>query len=209
MNYIVNEELIKSKGLLVEEVLLLMAIKVTKYPIDSIVQTLIDKKLVWINNEDGSPNLTLMGNDVMEKLLLAGDTAVPDETRIKELARKVMDVYPKGGKRYFSYDRDGRKVEHKIPWRGNIADICKRLKKFFKIYGQYTDDQIIQATQNYVSLHNNGDDSMRVLGYFILKDENKIGEDGKGYVEQKSDLASFIEAGEIENTSNHNFGDLI
>lgn len=204
MNYIVNEELIKSKGLLVEEVLLLMAIKVTKYPIDSIVQTLIDKKLVWINNEDGSPNLTLMGNDIMEKLLLAGDAAVPEETRIRELARKVMDVYPKGGKPYMM---DGK--EHKIPWRGNIADICKRLKKFFKIYGQYTDDQIIQATQNYVNLHNNGDDSMRVLGYFILKDERKVGEDGKGYVEQKSDLASFIEAGEIENTSNHNFGDLI
>lgn len=204
MNYIVNEELIKSKGFLVEEVLLLMAIKVTKYPIDSIVQTLIDKKLVWINNEDGSPNLTLQGNDVMEKLLLEGDKAVPEETRIRELARKVMDVYPKGGK---SYMMDGK--EHKIPWRGNIADICKRLKKFFKIYGQYTDDQIIQATQNYVNLHNNGDDSMRVLGYFILKDERKVGEDGKGYVEQKSDLASFIESEMENNNVNTDFGEII
>ena len=34
---------------------------------------------------------------------------------------------------------------------------------------------------------------MRILKYFILKDEVKIGEDGNRYVEQVSELANFLE----------------
>ena len=34
---------------------------------------------------------------------------------------------------------------------------------------------------------------MRALKYFIWKDEKKVGQDGKKYIEEVSDLASYIE----------------
>lgn len=34
---------------------------------------------------------------------------------------------------------------------------------------------------------------MRVLKYFIWKDEKKVNEDGVGYIEEHSDLATFLE----------------
>ena len=70
------------------------------------------------------------------------------------------------------------------PWRGNLRDLTKRLKKFFKLYGNWTDEEIINATQRYVS-HYNGDYTyMRILKYFILKSDK--GEEG-------SDLATWLE----------------
>ena len=44
---------------------------------------------------------------------------------------------------------------------------------------------------------------MRTLKYFIWKDEKKEGSDGKRYIEEVSDLASYIEnAGQEENLRN-------
>ena len=41
---------------------------------------------------------------------------------------------------------------------------------------------------------------MRVLKYFIWKDERKVDSDGNGYVNEVSDLATFIEnAGQEQN----------
>ena len=34
---------------------------------------------------------------------------------------------------------------------------------------------------------------MRILKYFIWKDEKKVNEEGKNYIEEVSDLASWIE----------------
>jgi hypothetical protein len=68
------------------------------------------------------------------------------------------------------------------------------LKKFFKLYGnKYTDEQITTATQNYVSSFNGRYQYMRVLKYFIWKDEKKVDSEGVGHIEEVSDLAAFIE----------------
>ena len=45
---------------------------------------------------------------------------------------------------------------------------------------------------------------MRILKYFIWKDEKKINEDGERYIEETSDLASWIENAGSEN-SNQNW----
>jgi hypothetical protein len=79
-------------------------------------------------------------------------------------------------------------------WRGNIRDVTLKLQKFFKLYGnKYTDEQLISATQRYVNSFNGRYQFMRVLKYFICKNEKKVDSEGVGYIEEVSDLAAYIE----------------
>lgn len=114
------------------------------------------------------------------------------DARLETLARKLMDIFPQGKK-------DGTTIY----WRGNLKENKLKLKKFFKRYGNtYTDEQIIQAAEAYVNSFNGNYSFMRVLKYFIWKDDRKIDEEGTGYTETVSDLATFIEnAGQVNNTN--------
>ena len=79
-------------------------------------------------------------------------------------------------------------------FRGNRKDISLRLKKFFKLYGNsYTKEQILEAARKYVASFNGNYSYMRILKYFIWKDERKTDSEGKGYIEETSDLASYID----------------
>lgn len=92
------------------------------------------------------------------------------------LVTQLREIFPQGNKT----------AGH--PWRSNAKEVIEKLKKFKIIY-QYTDDQIIEATQRYVN-QMSGNDYMRTLKHFIIK---KIGG------ENISDLASYIE----NDTSEH------
>ena len=81
-------------------------------------------------------------------------------------------------------------------WTEGTSLIVKRLKVFFKKYGEYTDEQILSAAERYIKSFNGNYSYMRVLKYFILKDERKSDEEGKLIVQQVSDLATFIENAE-------------
>ena len=62
------------------------------------------------------------------------------------------------------------------------------------MYGnKYSDEQIIHAAKKYVESFNGQYTYMRALKYFIWKDEKKMGSDGRKYIEEVSDLASYIE----------------
>ena len=92
----------------------------------------------------------------------------------------------------------GKKEGTNAYWRGNLKDNTLRMKKFFKLYGnKFTKEDIINAATNYVQSFNGQYGYMRVLKYFIWKDERKTDGEGKLYVEEVSDLATYIEnAGE-------------
>ena len=49
------------------------------------------------------------------------------------------------------------------------------------------------ATKKYVESFNGNYTYMRVLKYFIWKDEKRVDSDGMGYVNEISDLATYIE----------------
>ena len=88
-----------------------------------------------------------------------------------------------------------------VPDDARIENLAKSLKKFFKLYGnKYSDEQILNAAKKYIESFNGRYAYMRVLKYFIWKDERKVDSDGNGYVNEVSDLATFIEnAGQEQN----------
>lgn len=188
MNISIKESICKKNGLSLEELLAILLIK-TGVDIPKLLKSMEDKKMV-VKDMFNNYLITQKYDDIACTVLLDSDEDVQPPEKIEELALKLMGVFPKEKKagtcHYF---------------RGNKKDISLRLKKFFKLYGnKYTDEEIVNAAKNYVSSFNGDYRYMRILKYFIWKDDKKIDADGHMYVDETSDLASLIEnSGQKEN----------
>lgn len=184
MKYCIDEDTCKKAGLSLEEVLLMMLIK-TGVDINKLLKESEDKELCIRASNIFKEEyvLTQRWDDVLCNVLLDSDNAVEKDDDLEPLARTLMGIFPQG-----------KKPGTNVYWKGNVKDIKLKLKKFFKLYGNhYTHQQIIDATQSYVDSFNGKYDYMRILKYFIWKDEKKMGADGKAFIEEVSELASFIE----------------
>ena len=158
---------------------------------ENIMKAEVEEKEAIINR-DGQIYVTEPWANRIARVLLLSDKTVPKEDRLDKLVKQLMDLFPKGKKEGTS-----------VYWKGNLKDNKLKLQKFFKLYGNtYTDEQIITATKKYVESFNGNYAYMRALKYFIWKDEKKVGADGKTYVEEVSDLASYIENEDQVNTTN-------
>lgn len=106
---------------------------------------------------------------------------------IQELAEKMQALMP-----------PGKKPDTIFYWKGNKNEIKSKLLKFFSEYGtDYTMDEILDATKRYVDSFNGNFTYMRLLKYFIYKQEVKNGERI-----DVSELATFLE-NKDEGTSGH------
>lgn len=188
MNITINDDVCTKYGLSLPELLVILALKYDK--IENTIASLESKEAIVSDVFDGYL-ITQRWDDVASSILLDSDTDRQNPDRIANLATKLMEIFPKekksGTNHYF---------------RGNTKDITLKLKKFFKLYGnKYSDEQVLNAAQAYVSSFNGNYTYMRILKYFIWKDEKKMNEDGERYIEETSDLASWIENAGSENNN--------
>lgn len=114
------------------------------------------------------------------------------EGRFVNLANKLRELFPAGKKPGYAYT-----------WRDSTSCIVDRLKKFVLKYGDYPDDEIIDATKRYISSFNGDYKYMQLLKYFIWKNKVTGGElvDGRmvGEVERQSQLAAWLDDKEETN----------
>lgn len=164
------------------EVLGVLLIKTGVSP-QALLQELLEKQMIV---EDGIFNqllVTQRWDDVVSNILLDSDSGRQSDDRLEALAMALMEVFPKQ-----------KKVGTSHYFRGNKKDVILRLKKFFKLYGnKFTDEQILEAAKKYVESFNGNYQYMRVLKYFLWKDEKKINAEGEAYIDESSDLATLIE----------------
>lgn len=180
MRYCIDENIAKKHHLPLPELLLLMLIK-QGFNIPKILEHTIKEEKV-IQDMFGNYLVTQHWDDELQKVLLESDKDVPKDVDLNYLVGQLREIFPKGIK------------TGSAAWRGNNREITLRLQKFFKIYNsKYSDEEIINATKKYVESFNGNYTYMRILKYFILKDEVKIDEEGNRYVEQVSELANFLE----------------
>lgn len=102
------------------------------------------------------------------------------ETSYKDtlsLANTLKEIFPKGKKEGTS-----------LYWTEGATLIDKRLRAFFKKYGEYSKEEIIDATKRYVESFHGDYSYMRTLKYFIFKDIR-----GAEEIENSSDLLTWIE----------------
>lgn len=185
MKYTINTDLCTKYELSLSEILLLMLVKSCDN-VQTLIRNALNKELIIEDTEHmGSYLVTQRWDDVMASMLIDSEIESPAQfdARLEQLALELMDIFPRG-----------KKEGTNVYWRGNVKDTKLRLKKFFHLYGnKYSDKQIINATRNYVASFNGNYAYMRVLKYFIWKDEKKVNAEGKMFIEEVSDLASFIE----------------
>lgn len=111
-----------------------------------------------------------------------------EDARFEALAVKVQECFPKQKMMY------ANGTASPFYFRCNKAEVKNKLKKFITIYGDVSDEDIIDATKRYVASYaSKGYRGMRLVKYFILKDDRKLSADDEIHVEQLSDLATFLE----------------
>ena len=168
-------------GLTLQETLIAIAISMGKYK--ETVTNMLNRGIITLDLfKQGSPDITSKWKSKVSSFLAS------DEQRLEALALKVQDCFPKQKLMY----ANGR--ESPFYFRCNKTEIKNKLKKFLDIYGEVSDDDIIDATKRYVDTYApKGYVGMRLAKYFILKDDKRLTVDDEVHVEQLSDLATFLE----------------
>lgn len=180
MKITINEEVCKKHNLSVEETIGLLFVRLTQNAHKEIDKLINDEKVVNDLLTD-EILITQRWNDEVDSIILESDESIPNEEELRELASKMREMFPKGFK------------IGSAAWRGNVRELTIRLQKFYKLYGNYKPEQILDATKRYVQSFNGDYTKMRILKYFILKHDPQMGEDGIRHVEDISDLANFLE----------------
>ena len=187
-----NKKAAQQNGITIDEALLMLVIH-NKANLEGAERALIQKGLITAERNDLFQQvgwrLTNKGTEVLDSVIMDSDKEQEPQDRLIQLATKLKEIFPKGKK-------DGTNYY----WADGVALIVRRLKLFFKKYGnKFTEEQIIQAAEKYVQGFNGNYQYMRLLKYFIFKE--KVGANGE--VEGDSELISYIEnAGQEEDLRN-------
>lgn len=190
MKLIIDEVLCSKHKMTITEVLLALAVRSS----DNLQGELLNmQNREILVNDKGIYKVTQHWSDVLDELLSdsSGASEKTDEQLIK-LAKQLREIFPQRK----MLDRLGRPTPYY--YRCNTSEVVRKLKKFFTIFGNIPDSDIIDATKRYVASFQGDYTGMRLIKYFILKDDVKPSEDGTGHVEQISDLATFLENKDCE-----------
>ena len=185
----INEDICKKNELETDELLAILLVK-TGMDIPELFKRLEERK-IFVKDIFGNYLVTQRWDDIACTVILDSDKEAQKPERLENLAIKLAEIFPKEKKAGTPYY-----------FRGNRKDNILKLKKFFKIYGKYSDEEIIDAAKRYVASFNGNYEYMRILKYFIWKDEIKTNSNGENYIEETSDLATWIENKGQENTTN-------
>ena len=177
-----NKKATQQNGITIDEALLMLVIH-NKANLERAEKALIQKGLITAERDDLFQQvgwrLTNKGTEVLDSVIMDSDKEQEPQDRLIQLATRLKEIFPKGKK-------DGTNYY----WTEGVALIVRRLKLFFRKYGnKFTDEQIIQAAEKYVQGFNGSYQYMRLLKYFIFKE--KVGANGE--VEGDSELINYIE----------------
>jgi len=188
MKITIDEKVCLKHKMTLQEFLLALAFRSMN---DNDIHNMLEREILVRQN--GQYKITQHWSDVLDEIISdsSGKTGKSDEELVA-LAKKMMELYPQGKMK----DRYGRMTPYY--YRCNNGEVVKKLKKFFTIFGNVSDEDILDATRRYVASFQGNYTGMRLIKYFILKDDVKPSEDGTGHVEQISDLATFLENKESE-----------
>ena len=179
MKLVIDSEVCESKGLTLEEFIVLY-LNSKNVDISKTINSIIEKKIA--GKDLFNPNAVVLSSNsrkLLEEIILDSDkTVAKNNKRLENLAEKLRELYPEGKKQGTQYY-----------WRDSNSVIVKKLKALVKKYGDcFTDEQAINATRKYVASFNGNYQFMQLLKYFISKNVVKGGE-----VEEQSQLLSYIE----------------
>ena len=189
MKITIDEDVCIKHKMTLEEVFLALAIRSNK--LEDNLENMVKREMI-VDDKNGYL-VTQHWSDVLDEIICES-SGVNERTEesLTALAEKVRECFPKGKMK----DRLGRDTPYY--YRCNKSEVSKALNRFFTQFGNYSDSEIIDATKRYVASFNGNYTGMRLAKYFIMKNPIKQDENGRGYVEQVSDLLTFLENKESE-----------
>ena len=191
MKLTIDEKVCIKHKMTVPEVLAALSVRMSDNH-EAMMENLFNREILVQSNDQTF--LTQKWSDVLDEIICDSSQGCnKTDSELVELALKVMQCFPEGKMK----DRFGRPTPYY--YRCNKSEVSKALKRFFTQFGsEYSDDAIVNAAKRYVASFNGNYTGMRIAKYFIMKNPTKQDENGKGYVEQVSDLLTFLENGGSE-----------
>ena len=176
MKITLDEKTCLKNKLTLQEALIATAVSMGNYK--SVFDNMINRHVLGIMGQ----SVDSKWKDTIKNLMDAEDE------RFETLATKVQECFPKQKMMY------ANGTASPFYFRCNKTEIKNKLKKFLTIYGDVSDEDIIDATKRYVASYApKGYKGMRLAKYFIMKDDRKLMADDEIHVEEISDLATFLE----------------
>lgn len=176
MKITLDEKTCLKHKLTLQEALIAAAVSMGKYR--DTINNMINRGIL----AQDTPTLSSDWEGIIKKLIDNKDV------RFEELALQVQACFPKQKMIY------SNGIASPFYFRCNKTEIKNKLKKFIEVYGEVSDEDIIDATKRYVASYApKGYRGMRLAKYFIIKDDKKLSADDEVHVEQLSDLATFLE----------------
>lgn len=176
MKITLDEKTCLKNKLTLQEALIATAVSMGNYK--SVFDNMINRHVLGIMGQ----SVDSKWKDIIKNLIDAEDA------RFETLAIKVQECFPKQKMMY------ANGTASPFYFRCNKTEIKNKLKKFLTIYGDVSDEDIIDATKRYVASYTSkGYRGMRLAKYFIMKDDRKLMADDEVHVEEISDLATFLE----------------
>jgi hypothetical protein len=189
MKITIDEKICLKHKMTLNEVLIALAVRTER--LEDNLENMVAREIL-VDNEHYQ--VTQHWSDVIDEIICdSSQGCKKTDSELVELALRVMQCFPEGKMK----DRFGRPTPYY--YRCNKSEVSKALKRFFTQFGsEYSDDAIVNAAKRYVASFNGNYTGMRIAKYFIMKNPTKQDENGKGYVEQVSDLLTFLENGGSE-----------
>lgn len=176
MKITLDEKTCLKNKLTLQEALIATAVSMGNYK--SVFDNMINRHVLGIMGQ----SIDSKWKDTIKNLINSEDA------RFEALAIKVQECFPKQK----MINPNG--LTSPFYFRCNKGEIKNKLKKFIEVYGEVSDEDIIDATKRYVASYApKGYRGMRLAKYFIIKDDKKLSADDEVHVEQLSDLATFLE----------------
>lgn len=182
MKVTIDEKICLKHNMTLSEVLLALAFRSMQ---NNDVHNMLQREIIVRKNNQYL--VTQHWSEVLDEILCDSQGNVKTDEEFAALVKKMREAYPAG----------------KVPgspylYRGNPKEIMVKLKKFFITYGNYSDDDIIDAVRRYVATFNGDYRYLKTLKYFISKNEKETGEDGETHIVEHSYLADYLENKENE-----------
>lgn len=174
----IDDKVCLKHGLTTDEVLLLLILKTGNYKED--ISNLEARQIISL--QDNQYEINPQWDDILEKILSESSESQDEEERLLSLAKQMRELFPKG----------------KMPgtafyYRCNNREVVLKLKKFFIQYGQYSDEEILNATKKFIASFHGELRYMPLIKYFISKNKRVEDENGEFHIQETSELASYLE----------------
>jgi hypothetical protein len=183
MKITIDEKVCTKHKMTPVEVLFALAFRISKG--DTLSNMLAREILVDVG---GQMQVTQHWSDVLDEIIAESGGCTKSEDELKELAKKMIEAYPHGA---MIDRRTGKPTTYFF--QCNNYEVRAKLKSFYTRYGEYPDEDILDAEKRYVARWNGNYQQMgfRQLKYFIFKKDKDTGE-------ISSPLLDFLENKESE-----------